>query len=415
MSVLSKLRKSFPLLSVINLNMVDSHALRHEKIPKMQQDLLIFNIFQKYVGDIGLLKSKQATLNDVANGHPIEYRINFPLQHTIPKLSEIYYNNQLLCRGQKAVGQTVTTITLDHSFFTGLSNNGYFGGQNSITRPSVTYPPVTQPPVTYQTENYRPVTQQPRTQRPSTRPPPIIIRPPLEIGTSLEEKLMLLNSQCGKPKVNLRNTTSLVVKGKLAMLGQFPWLAAYYHNDESYSGFICGGSLVSHKIVITAAHCINDKSDPSFIRKPEQAIIHIGRYNLQSENEVGYLTSGATKFIIHPDWNPRKDTYDGDIAAIILFRTIRQFKSLVQPICLWDSTDDYHDIIRHIGIVAGFGKTQTTVSGSNVPFWSELPVVDDRTCFDSNNAFFKLTSRRTFCGGNQDGRYVLKFLELVVN
>ncbi|KAL7035925.1 hypothetical protein ACKWTF_008625 [Chironomus riparius] len=365
---------------------------------------------RRYVGDIDLLKSKESTSDDVANGLPIEYRVRFPLQHPIPKLTEIYYNNQLLCRGQKAVGDVVTTITLDHSFLTGLSSNNFYGNPNTypvrptrlpITEPPIIRPTITQSPVTYRPVTYPPETFRPKTQKPSTRSPPIITRP-TERPTSIDEKLGILNSQCGDPQVNLRNVTSLIVNGRMALRGQFPWLAAYYHNDEGFNGYICGGSLVSQKIVITAAHCINDKSEPSFVRKPDQAIIYLGRYNLRSDAERGYLFSGVTKFIMHADWNPRVDSYDGDIAAIVLLRTI-QFTNLIQPICLWDSTNNYADIIDHKGVVAGYGKTQTSVAESSIPYWSELPVVDERTCFESNNVFLTMTSRRTFCGGNKDG------------
>jgi hypothetical protein len=247
---------------------------------------------------------------------------------------------------------------------------------------------------------YRPRTPKPTT-RPTTSPPPIFIRPTIDT-TSIDETLSILDSQCGVPQVDFPKSTSLIVRGKMALRGQFPWLAAYYHSDVESSGFICGGSLVSTKIVITAAHCINDKSDATSIKQPEQAIIYLGRYNLRSENERGFLFSGATNFIIHPDWKPKAQSYDADIAAIVLLRKI-QFTNFIQPLCLWDSTNNHADIINHEGIVAGYGKTQTSVLESYVPYWSDLPVVDDRTCFESDSVFVNLTSRRTFCGGKRDG------------
>jgi hypothetical protein len=65
---------------------------------------------QRYVGDIDLLKSKESTTNDVANGLPIEYRVRFPLQHPIPKLTEIFYNGQSLCKGQKGENFEIMSI-----------------------------------------------------------------------------------------------------------------------------------------------------------------------------------------------------------------------------------------------------------------------------------------------------------------
>ena len=297
----------------------------------------------------------------------------------------------------------MTTITLDHSLFTGLSQNDVYGSQNTYSvkpQPEIeaTQPPKTTPSVTYATRpsvTYQPVT----TRAPVTKAPYTV--PQTTRRPSTDERLSELSFQCGVPQFPIKNVTSLVVNGKKAMKGQFPWLAAYYHNDVGFSGYICGGSLVSSKVVITAAHCIHDKTD-QIIRQPEQAQIFLGRHNLRSENERGYLFSGAIKFIMHHDWNPKVESYDGDIATIVLLRTIT-FTNLIQPICLWESTQTYADIIDHRGVVAGYGKTESSLSESNVPYWSELPVVDDRTCLDSNSAFLKITSRRTFCAGSRDG------------
>lgn len=55
---------------------------------------------QRYVGDISLVKDRQATVSDVASGLPILYRVRFPIQTPLPKLKAIYYNNNLICKGQ---------------------------------------------------------------------------------------------------------------------------------------------------------------------------------------------------------------------------------------------------------------------------------------------------------------------------
>jgi hypothetical protein len=59
------------------------------------------------------------------------------------------------------------------------------------------------------------------------------------------------NFTCGE-----RNGTQSVAfpifGGKKAGQYDFPWLVAHFYKGD---GFLCGGSLVSHKIVVTAAHC----------------------------------------------------------------------------------------------------------------------------------------------------------------
>lgn len=44
------------------------------------------------------------------------------------------------------------------------------------------------------------------------------------------------NDVCGK---SVTATTALIIGGSLFKKGDFPWMAAFFYNDE----FICGGSL----------------------------------------------------------------------------------------------------------------------------------------------------------------------------
>lgn len=216
------------------------------------------------------------------------------------------------------------------------------------------------------------------------------------------DKFAEYNLQCGLPFQKLPETTGLVINGKPAKKGQFPWLAAYYHNGVRESGFICGGSLVSSKAVITAAHCIHYKHDAP--KSVEEALFYIGKFFISSlENEKDFVVSPAQRFILHPDWNPYTDSFDADIAVVALTRTI-QFTNFVKPICIWTATNDYKDLIGFYGIIAGYGKTSRIDTPSDRPYWTALPVVDEATCLRSNNDFRKITSSRTFCVGSRDGR-----------
>ena len=179
-------------------------------------------------------------------------------------------------------------------------------------------------------------------------------------------------------------------------------LAAYYHNGRGESGFICGGSLISTKIIVTAAHCIWPKRD-SVQKKPEEASFYLGKFNLDSlHGEKNYIMSGVTQFIIHPQWNSNDDRYDADIAVVVLVRTI-SFNKFIKPICLWTFSSSYEDLIGKKGIVAGWGKTETSAISTDRPKWTEIPVVSESTCLRSNNAFIQLTSPRTFCAGDNSG------------
>lgn len=69
---------------------------------------------KKYVGEITLVKDKQNAIEDIANGLPILYRVRFPLQNPIPKLTAIYYNDQLICTGPRGLILLIFSSTVSH-------------------------------------------------------------------------------------------------------------------------------------------------------------------------------------------------------------------------------------------------------------------------------------------------------------
>lgn len=210
-----------------------------------------------------------------------------------------------------------------------------------------------------------------------------------------------LQTQCGVPQRQLQDFTSLVVNGIPAFKGQFPWIAAMFHNGVRENGFICGGSLVTSRSIITAAHCIQNKND--FRKRTEEVIFYIGKFFINSfTNEKDFIVAPVSRIVLHPDWNPRGTSYDGDIAIATLSRVV-QFTQFIQPICLWTYSNNYYDIINQHGVVAGYGKTHLSPAISDKPYWTALPIVDEATCLRSKDEFSKIVSRRTFCVGSRDG------------
>ena len=80
------------------------------------------------------------------------------------------------------------------------------------------------------------------------------------ITTESEEKSRELTKKIQQPsfcgQVHSKSTQSRIVGGKEAIVGQFPWLAQIWLNKGATDKFICGGSLITDDVLVTAAHCI---------------------------------------------------------------------------------------------------------------------------------------------------------------
>ena len=153
--------------------------------------------------------------------------------------------------------------------------------------------------------------------------------------------------QCGTRAQTTQRVSSFILNGKTAEKYDFPWLVAHYHRNV----FVCGGSLLSSRIVVSAAHCFRDKRS-SHIKNPLESIFYMGKYNLQSFDDVGLVSSGVERFEVHPNWKPFSEKYDADIGVVVLAKRI-QFSKTIRPVCLWRSETGHADLIGRMGVIAG--------------------------------------------------------------
>ncbi|XP_049309995.1 phenoloxidase-activating factor 3 [Bactrocera dorsalis] len=193
--------------------------------------------------------------------------------------------------------------------------------------------------------------------RTTTSTTPAII---LEKETINPRGLALLNQHnCG----NVEDTR--VANGIDAMLGEFPWIALLLSSTKNT---ICGGSVITERVVLTAAHCIQDNLE--FVR--------LGEHDLMTEedclsNNINYCQTFVDfnidpiqKPFIHPDYNTVNK--HKDVALIKLDKAINfQVYSHIKPICLPTSPSDYAMLPTDNLTLAGWGLTESNdVRGSDV-------------------------------------------------
>lgn len=124
----------------------------------------------------------------------------------------------------------------------------------------------------------------------------------------------------------------MVHGGSIFARGKYPFLAALFKNKI----FFCGGSLVSDRFVLTAAHCLQYKG-PNPVTPTDEVKVHLGKWNLTDESETGVIVAHSEDFFIHPDWNVTETRFDADIALIRLASVV-SFSENIFPICMWQES-----------------------------------------------------------------------------
>lgn len=231
----------------------------------------------------------------------------------------------------------------------------------------------------------------------TTRENPEVV-PVKEGGADSEEinndsGVFLSPPACGVSNVTLPK----IVGGVAAKLGDFPWIVALgYKNakNPNQPRWLCGGSLVSSKHVLTAAHCVYNRDDLYLARLGE-----LDLYDDQDGASPVDIPIASTK--IHENYNPSQFT--SDIAMLTLSRSAENLPG-VHPICLpWQSDQRSKSYINSTPFVAGWGALYFNGPTSTNLQLVTVPVVDNSNCarvFASR----AVIDERIVCAGYPNGQ-----------
>ncbi|XP_063919441.1 uncharacterized protein LOC135134643 isoform X2 [Zophobas morio] len=179
---------------------------------------------------------------------------------------------------------------------------------------------------------------------------------------------------CGQKTVE---ATQLIVGGSNVTKGDYPWNVALYTKKDKL--LICGGSLISRRIVVTAAHCIADENGN--LLDKENYVIAVAKYyrnfeDRRDHNEAQF--SELEAMFVSEIYRGNVQNFMGDIAVLVSKKTFTLSRR-VQPVCL-DVNQNSNIAADDIGYVIGWGYTVENAIPSEVLKELKIPLVSHLNC-----------------------------------
>lgn len=134
-----------------------------------------------------------------------------------------------------------------------------------------------------------------------------------------------------------------VVNGWPADQGEWPWIAALLNNGRQF----CGGSLITDRHILTAAHCVAhmSKNDVANLK------VRLGDHLIKTSGETEVFESAAARVVRHKEFT--QQTLHKDVAIISLKTPVPADLPNVRSVCLAEGSETY---AGKTGTVVGWGS-----------------------------------------------------------
>jgi len=186
--------------------------------------------------------------------------------------------------------------------------------------------------------------------------------------------------KCGVP-----NRVTKIVGGETTEENEYPWQVGI--TFSSTGSPFCGGSIVSSKTIVTAAHCI----------KP---YVNYNMYALVAEHDL--TKSDGEKYIkvcnkdYHSSYNDQ--TFDYDYAVLTLCEELEWAKDIA-PVCLPETSGQGTQYENIDSVISGWGTTTAGGSTSNILLEITVKSLSNSGCCSGDYQYpCSMITDRMICG-----------------
>jgi secreted trypsin-like serine protease len=195
--------------------------------------------------------------------------------------------------------------------------------------------------------------------------------------------------------------TGRIVNGEIAPTNRFEYQAALLANFGASGWGLCGGSVITPRTVLTAAHCVSLNTVSNFTN------VILGARDISvQETRQQRIGVPSSAYRVHRDWNLR--TISNDIALLITPVRIN-YNQFVQPVALPSVlTETFQGVT---GTVSGWGVyADSHGRSSNVLRFVSNPIMTNTQCATffrgsivAGHICMSGANRRSACSGDSGG------------